>query len=153
MIDIKITPPVSQIRAELNELEDSLKYKAVRSGLVAAIAPVKKTAKATAPKDLGALSQAIGHRMLSKSAKSRLGIPNESIGLLVGATRKVSWVSRDGKSRKSYQTAKYIWQEFGTKNMSANPFLGASLQTHESGLVGRFYQGLAKQLNKLQVKQ
>lgn len=149
MIDAKFTPDLSQTIKELSKLEEELQFKAVRAGLVASIAPVKKSAKSMAPKDSGLLEQSIGHRMLSKRAKGRLSVPNSTVALLVGATRKVKIGSTDGSERKGYQHHKLLWHEYGTKYMNAHPFLEPANELHQAGFLLRFNQGLAKHLAKL----
>nr|WP_300312754.1 HK97-gp10 family putative phage morphogenesis protein [Halomonas sp.] len=124
---------------DLRALEASLQHGAVRAGLVRAIAPTKRLAKRLAPQDTGAMARAIGHRSLSKSAKSRLGIPAQNVALLVGPNRKVNgrWQGRKG-----------MWQELGTEHMEANPFMTPALEQTQSGMAGRFYHGLRDYLDR-----
>jgi len=140
VISVDINPAGELLLRQLNELEDGLKIKALRSGLVRAVKPIKAHAKANAPADTGKLRQAIGHVQLSGRAKQRMGIKSSSLAILVGANRRI-----DGE----WQGRKQIWHEFGTAKMSANPFLEKALQYGESGFEGRFYQGLSSYLNKL----
>lgn len=103
---------------ELNALSDDLQRKAVRSGLVAAVKPVKKDMADLAPDEFGSLSESIGHISLSKSAKSRVGVDAESTALLVGPTKKVMEAKMvNGKivSRQRYQGYKANWFEEGVK--------------------------------------
>ncbi|RTR01941.1 hypothetical protein [Halomonas nitroreducens] len=128
-----------QARRDMAGLEHKLQHGAVRAGMVRAIAPVKKTAKANAPKDSGDLARAVGHRSLSKRAKGRLGLGADTVALLVGTNRRVGgrWQGRKG-----------LWQEHGTEHMTANPFLGPALEQHQSGFGGRFYAGLSRYLDR-----
>lgn len=140
MISVELAPSEDDLLRELNQLEGSLKVKALRSGLVRAVKPIKAHAKENAPTDQGNLKQAIGHVQLSARAKFRLGINNSSLAILVGANRKVGGV---------WQGRKQIWHEFGTEKMSATPFLERALQYGGSGFEERFYQGLSMYLNRL----
>lgn len=125
---------------QLRDLEKSLKNKAVRSGLVEVAKPIKATAKQMAPKQSGALAKAVGHRSVNSRQKQRLGLAKDQVALIVGPNRKVN-----GR----WQTKKGLWQEYGTENMTANPFLGPALDKHQGGNQQRFYQGLQRALEKL----
>jgi len=129
----------AEVRRELADLEVKLRESAVRAGLVRAIAPTKRRAKALAPKDEGHLARAIGHRSISKTAKARLGIAADTTALLVGANRRVN-----GR----YQGRKGLWHEFGTEHMAANPFLSPALEQTQPGFGNRFYAGLAAYLDR-----
>ncbi len=128
-----------QMLADLKKLEQKLQDKAVRSGLVAFVAPIKRKAKELAPKMSGDMAKAIGHRQLSKRAKGRLGIASTTQALLVGPNRKVN-----GK----YQGKKGLWHEYGTERMNMNPFLLPAMQSEASGGASRFYDGLKRALDK-----
>lgn len=129
----------ARARAEMKDLERKLKDGAVRAGLVQAIKPVKKTAKSLAPSDQGNLARAVGHRSISKRAKSRLGIAQDQAALLVGTNRKVG-----GR----WQGKKGLWQEHGTEHMDANPFLAPALSQNLNGFTGRFYDGMSRYLDR-----
>lgn len=130
---------LQQMRRDLQVLEDNIKERAIRAGLVAVVAPVKRTAKAEAPRDSGDLAQAIGHRSINKRQRGRLGMKAGEVGILVGTNRRINgrWQGRKG-----------MWQELGTENMDANPFLWPAMQQHQSGVPGRFYEGLSKYLDR-----
>lgn len=128
-----------EAQRDLAALEQKLQFSAVRAGLVRAIGPTKKTAKALAPRDEGHLAQAIGHRVISKTAKARLGISSESVALLVGANRRIN-----GR----YQGRKGLWHEFGTEHMDPNPFLSPALEQTQGDFAGRFYDGLTRYLDR-----
>lgn len=130
---------VDDIHRQLSGLEEKMQRGAVRAGLVKAVGPVKKTAKSKAPTKTGALRRAIGHKSLSKSAKSRLGIAQDKMALLVGP-------NRNGQGKKG------MWQEFGTGDMPANPFLAPALDASSAGFEGRFYDGLSSYLDRKGLK-
>lgn len=130
---------VADIQRQLSNLEEKMQQGAVRAGLVKAAGPVKKRAKSMAPTKTGALKRAIGHKSLSKSAKSRLDITQDKIALLVGP-------NRNGQGKKG------MWQEFGTEDMEANPFLSPALDASRSGFEGRFYEGLSSYLDRKGLK-
>lgn len=126
-------------RRDIADLERKLQQGAVRSGLVRAISPTKRLAKRLAPHDTGDLARAVGHRSISKTAKSRLGIESDTVALLVGTNRRINgrWQGRKG-----------LWHEHGTEQMDANPFLLPALEQTQSGFEGRFYSGLTRYLER-----
>ncbi|MCP1314388.1 MULTISPECIES: HK97-gp10 family putative phage morphogenesis protein [unclassified Halomonas] len=128
-----------EMQQELRALEDSIRERAIRAGLVAFAAPVKRDAKVLAPTDRGDLAQAIGHRNINKRQRSRLGMTVGEVGILVGANRRINgrWQGRKG-----------LWQEGGTEHMEANPFLAPALQKNQGGGTSRFYQGLSRYLDR-----
>lgn len=128
-----------QALRDLGEFERKLRDRAVRSGLVSFIRPIKSTAKQLAPQETGAMARAIGHRQLSRTAKARLGIAESSVALLVGPNRRVN-----GR----YQGRKGLWHEFGTEHMEANPFMAPALERNQGGGETRFYEGLRKAMGK-----
>ena len=164
-VDIKFIG-ADQLQRRLDSLAESLKTKGTRRALVHAIAPIKATAKKTAPSKTGLLRSAIGHSSLSKSAKSRLSINSSTVALLIGANKKT------GKYRQAY---KQMFIEFGIKahkikpkgrkkalafgdgafngvehpGVKANPFLGNALDAHESRIVPRFWEGLESYLTRI----
>ncbi|SES12527.1 phage protein, HK97 gp10 family [Vreelandella subterranea] len=134
---------LQEIQRDLRDLEDNLKERAIRAGLVSVVSPVKKTAKSEAPTESGDMAQAIGHRNINKRQRSRLGFKAGEVGILVGTNRRINGI---------WQGRKGMWQEHGTENMDANPFLWPAMQQHQSGAPGRFYEGLAKYLDRQRSK-
>lgn len=134
---------LQDMQRELKALEDNIKERAIRAGLVAVVAPVKRTAKSQAPTDSGDMARAVGHLNLNRRQRSRLGFKAGEVGLLVGTNRRINgrWQGRKG-----------MWQEHGTNRMDANPFLLPAMQQHQSGVPGRFYQGLSKYLDRQRSK-
>ncbi|UQI41932.1 HK97-gp10 family putative phage morphogenesis protein [Vreelandella venusta] len=134
---------LQDVQRELKALEDNIKERAIRAGLVSVVAPVKRTAKSEAPTDSGDMAKAIGHRNINKRQRSRLGFKAGEVGILVGTNRRINgrWQGRKG-----------MWQEHGTENMEANPFLWPAMQQHQGGTPGRFYQGLSKYLDRQRSK-
>ena len=170
MIETQFSPPIDQLVARLDQFEDQIKVRAVRSGLVRAAKPLKARVKALAPVRKGSLQSAIGHRTLSKTAKARIGVDPDSAAILVGPTRKVA----DRSGRKINQAYKAIWAEYGTRAHSikakpgsvlaslrrifgtsvdhpgtpARPFLGPALAQSESLISEYFFQGLQAYLDR-----
>lgn len=154
-----------EILRQLRGLSEDLQYKAVRSGLVQAIKPVKSEMKSLVPVKRGHVRDSIGHRQMSKTAKARLNIPADVVALLVGPTRKV------GGQRQSRRAH---WLEEGTKPHKIQPkqrgrllafagrfsrrvqhpgtrathFMTSALDRGQSELQSRFYQGLSSYLKK-----
>ncbi|MEL7893512.1 HK97-gp10 family putative phage morphogenesis protein [Vreelandella neptunia] len=131
------------MRRELSVLEDNIKERAVRAGLVAVASPVKRTAKQLAPTESGAMAKAVGHLNINKRQRGRLGFKPGEVGILVGTNRRINGV---------FQGRKGMWQEHGTERMAANPFLLPALEQHQSGAAGRFYEGLSKYLDRQRTK-
>lgn len=134
---------LQEIRREIKQLEDSLQERAVRAGLVQVVSPVKREAKRLAPSDSGDMARAVGHLNINRRQRSRLGLPAGTVGILVGTNRRIN-----GR----YQGRKGLWQEHGTENMAANPFLWPAMQRHSSGAAGRFYKGLSRYLDRQRKK-
>lgn len=134
---------LDEVQQELRALEDNIKERAIRAGLVALAAPIKRTAKANAPADTGDMAQAVGHRNINKRQRRRLGMTPGEVGILVGTNRRIN-----GK----WQGLKGLWHEGGTEHMTPNPFLLPALQQHEGGGAGRFYQGLSRYLDRQRSK-
>lgn len=130
---------LQEMRRELKQLESNLQERAVRAGLVKAVAPVKRTAKQLAPQDTGDLSRAVGHLNINRRQRSRLGLKAGTVGILVGTNRRIS-----GR----FQGRKGMWHEHGTEHMQANPFLWPAMQQHAGGAAGRFYEGLSRYLDR-----
>ena len=129
--------------SELRMLESNIKERAIRAGLVAVASPVKRTAKQEAPSDSGDMANAVGHLNINKRQRSRLGFKPGEVGILVGTNRRINGV---------FQGRKGLWQEHGTENMDANPFLWPAMQQHQSGAPRRFYEGLSKYLDRQRAK-
>jgi len=121
MIEIKFEGlEPEQLIKELHKLGDALQEKAVYAGLTELAKPIKQHMKAYAPKKTGALSESIGQRRISKTARARLGIPVDQAAILVGPLKKV---------RGKYQGYKANWMEKGTKPHDIKPRkLGGSLK-------------------------
>lgn len=134
---------LDSMRRELQALEDNIKERAIRAGLVSVVAPVKRTAKSEAPTDSGDMARAVGHRNINKRQRARLGMKLGEVGILVGTNRRIN-----GR----WQGLKGMWQEHGTENMDANPFLWPAMQQHAGGAAGRFYEGFSKYLDRQRTK-
>lgn len=130
---------LDRMQRDLRDLEENIKERAIRSGLVAVVAPVKRTAKSIAPTDSGDMAQAVGHRNINQRQRGRLGFKPGEVGILVGTNRRINGV---------FQGRKGLWQELGTERMSANPFLWPAMQQHQAGAAGRFYTGLSRYLDR-----
>lgn len=132
-----------RVKTELSALEKNIKERAIRAGLVAVAGPIKRTAKSIAPKQSGDLARAVGHRNINQRQRSRLGFKAGEVGIIVGTNRKIN-----GR----WQGKKGLWQEQGTEHMSANPFLEPAMSQNQGGTQKRFYQGLAKYLDRQRSK-
>jgi HK97 gp10 family phage protein len=160
---------LQELQRDLKGLEDALQAKAVRAGLVRAVAPIKRAAKAKVPVNTGALRKSIGHRLLSKSARGRLGIASGRVGIVVGPTRKVGGYAQDfvaglvesgveastrtvRRNLKGHQArkrdGKWVTYSYRHPGQQAQPFLGPALRENTEQLQSRFYEGLHKYIEK-----
>lgn len=89
---------LQDVQRELKALEDNIKERAIRAGLVSVVAPVKRTAKSEAPTHSGDMARAVGHRNINKRQRARLGM---RLGE-VGTNRRIN-----GR----WQGLKGMWQE------------------------------------------
>ena len=147
-LEYQITPPIADMVKELNALKEGLGEKGLRSSLVAGAAPLKSAMKGTVPVgDTAALQQAIGHVSISKRAKSRLGVPDATAAILVGSNRKIAV-----NGRKIWQGRKAHWMEEGTKHISPKGWMAQALSAAGGQMEARFYDGLAKYLERQRAK-
>jgi hypothetical protein len=167
VIDIEFNPPITQLRKELGELEKALRDKALHSATVYAAKPYKDAMKREAPQDTGILRQAIGHKKLSKTARARLGVPEQDSALLIGPNRKVRGRARGRVAAMLEAGAKphiirprrrrgvLSWvRGMAVKSVRhpgfrANPFMRRAYETAGGDVQRRFYEGLAKHLDRL----
>lgn len=138
MIEIRFDPNPNELIKSLQLLSKDLQVKALRSGIVSAIKPVKAAMKQMAPKKYGGLAGSIGHVNLSGTARGRIGAGGQ-IAILVGVVRR---------SQGRLQYRKAIWHDLGTKKMKATPFIDAAFKATEAGFDGRFYKGLGRYLKR-----
>lgn len=171
MIDEKFDPSIDELLGKLKQLEQSTQTKALRSGLVAAIKPMKADMKQDAAVDTGDLSKSIGHSTLSKTAAARLGgVGGVNLGagvlaLLVGPNRRVggkpqAWKANllDGgtkphqisprKGKALSLGGKGVARSVSHPGIEATNFMKQAYESNLSGFQGRFYEGLAKFLKK-----
>lgn len=133
--------------SQLKELEKGLEGKAIRLGLTQSIRPILAQMKRTVPVGEGYLKKAIGRLTISKRAKQRLGIPSDTIAILLGANKKVL---RKDKTKAS-QRSKAIFEEWGVakKNRPADPFMAPALESNIESVENNFYNGLQAYINKV----
>lgn len=125
MISAKFDPPIKSLLKELEGMQEGFAERGLNSALVAAAAPVKKSIKANAPKESGALEKSIGHRKLTKRMRAALRIKPGQVAIYVGPTSKQEsrFRKKDGsyaKAKRS-QVGKAHMVEFGTKPHTIQP--------------------------------
>jgi len=169
MFSLNLGHELSTLLKELNELEDSVKNKVVRSGLVALSKPLKKSMASKAPKDQGYLAQSINHKSLNKRQKSRMNIAADDVAILVGPNKKVNGFSQSRKANLVENGVKahviqsnnkplkigptgYASGKIKHPGIKANPFMANALQDNESNLQGLFYKGMAKSLDRIRAQ-
>lgn len=145
MITVRLDGNEKKIVKQLGQLSKDLQKKALRSGIVAAIKPLKSYMKQRAPKRTYDLASSIGHVNLSATAQGRIGT-NSQIAILVGAVKRSA-------GRLLY--AKASWYDIGAKkgrkfshSTRATGFISNSLKANEAGFDTRFYKGLGRFLNR-----
>lgn len=167
MIDIEFSPSIEDLQEELEKLEKTLRDKALHSATVYAAKPYKDAMKAEAPQDSGILKQSIGHKKLSKTARQRMGVPADDAAVLVGPNRKVHGVARARVANLLEEGAKphiikprhrrgwLSWvaglavKSVRHPGFQANPFMQRAYERAGGDVQRRFYEGLAKQLDKV----
>lgn len=160
---------IDELLAELDQLIVKLQNKAVRSGLVAVAAPVKRTMRELAPKQHGSLAQSVNHRLLNKRQKARLSIADDQVAIIVGPNKKVqganvAWKANmlehgikahNIKPKKSNKKGVLrIGGDFASGDIKhpgvkANPFMARAIEQHQGDVEPRFYQGLTKALARI----
>ncbi|MBV2138578.1 MAG: hypothetical protein KUF79_17360 [Candidatus Thiodiazotropha sp. (ex Ctena orbiculata)] len=116
MIDnVEFNPPLEGLIASLQELEGDLPVRGMRSALVASIKPFKANLRGRIHDVTGSLKRSIGHKSLSRTAKTRLGYNANQVVLLVGATKKVAGSIGAPPGKKWDQNYKLHWLERGVK--------------------------------------
>jgi len=167
-----MSPSPDDLDKELAELEEALQGKAVRTGIVAAIKPVKAEMKSFFPRRTGSLAASIGHLALSKSATTRIGAGGYQTTILVGPTRRVpgrgsmGWLANildqgakphiirpKARRRKSNSSAAVsfggrAYRSVNHPGVRATNWMEKSFDRHSSGFESRFYQGLRKFIDK-----
>ena len=167
LIDIEFTPPIAELEKALGKLEKTLRDKALHSATVAAAKPYKDAMKREAPLDTGILRLAIGHKKLSRTAKGRLGIASDDSAVLVGPNRKVRGRARARVAALLEEGAKphiirprkrggvLSWvaglavKSVRHPGFRPNPFMRRAHESAGGDVQRLFYQGLAKQLDKI----
>lgn len=160
---------MAEVHKDLEGLAADLQSKAVRAGLVKAVSPIKRAAKQNVPVLSGDLKKSIGHRLLSKTARGRLGIANDRVAIVVGPTRKVNGYAQDFVAglvetgvepstrtvrrnlkghRARKRDGKWVTYTYHHPGQKAHPFLGPALREHGDKMESRFYQGLTRYLEK-----
>lgn len=81
------SPPIDNLKRDLDRLSDVLKDKAVKSGLRSAAVPVKRAMRGTVPKKTGLLASSISHKLIRGSP---ITPSRDDFELLVGPTKRVS---------------------------------------------------------------
>jgi HK97 gp10 family phage protein len=169
MFSLNLNNELSTLLKELNELEDVIQSKVVRSGLVTLSKPLKKSMAANAPKDQGYLAQSINHKSLNKRQKSRLNIATVDVAIIVGPNKKVNGFSQSRKANLVENGVKahviqsnnkplkigrtgYASGKIKHPGIKANPFMANALQENESNLQDLFYKGMAKSLNRIRAQ-
>jgi len=172
MNNLDIQVDTQAIQKQLDSLADGIRTKAVRAGLVKAVAPIKKTMKALAPKLTGDLAKAVGHKTLSKrdagridlfaGGSNRVSVANPGVAIIVGPNRKNAkgynqaykatlvehgvkrTFRRYKKPRLRTRYSGYLYEGF-----RGSFFMARSLDQNQSGMTDRFYQGVAAYLNRI----
>ncbi len=114
MISARLQPAAEIIQKCVEQLGDRLQNKALTAGLRKSAQPLKDVMRALTPTRTGVLRRSVGHRTLSKSAGSRIGLKSDQRGVLVGPIKAVAdpgYARSPGK--KVFQQHKAYWLEYG----------------------------------------
>lgn len=172
MNNLDIQLDTRAIDQQLEALADGIRTKVVRAGLVKAVAPIKKTMKALAPKLTGDMAKAVGHKTLSKrdsaridlfaGGSNRVSVANPGVAIIVGPNRKnrkgynqaykATLIEHGVKpSFRRYKNARLRSRYSGymTEGFQGSYFMAKSLEQNESGMTDRFYEGVAAYLNRI----
>ena len=172
MIYFEANDDIEKLIIELNQFEEKLKHKVVRSGLVSLARPVKKSMKANAPQDDGDLAKSINHKLLNKRQKSRLSIDSDEVAILVGPNKKVNGFHKgfianfieDGVKPHSIKAIKkhdktmkfgsgdFFSGEINHPGIKANPFMERSIDQNDQNFEELFYKGMARTLDKIRAQ-
>jgi len=90
MTKVSVEIDTTAIQKELNALSEELKYKAVRAGVAKVSGSGAKIMKQKVSVDRGEIKKSIRRRMISKSAKRRLGYGDNAVVQYVGSIIQVS---------------------------------------------------------------
>lgn len=148
MISIDLKASFKDSIDTLAEMESALQQKAISRALTPAVATVRDAVRRNIRIELyktGSLYKSIGRRKISKTAKQRLGIPAESVAIIIGPSRNPK-----GSDNKT-QFIKTLVHEFGSekKNIKPTRFLSRALESTEGAMQQAFFEGLEAYLNKI----
>lgn len=175
MIYFEGSDDIDNILKSLDTLEEKLQKKTIRSSLVYVAKPIKKDMKTLAPKKSGLLAASINHKQLTKTKKQRVGISDSDAAIIVGPNKKingsdVAWRanfieegvrSHEINSKVTKKLGRSLKLKIGNRVLSgdvvhpglkANPFMEKSIRQNESNIEERFYQGMAKSLDRIRTQ-
>jgi len=176
MITLTTNNDIDNILKSLADFEIKLQNKAIRSGLTAVAAPIKKAMRQNAPKKTGRLAASITQKLLNKSQKASLSITNTDVALVVGPNKQtptftnVSWRAifieegvraHEINTKVTRKLRRSLKLKIGGRvltggvkhpGLKANPFMARSIEQNKSSIEPRFYQGMAKMLDKIRVQ-
>ena len=116
MIHARLQPAAEIIQRCVAQLGDRLQNKALTAGLRGSAKPLKDVMRSLTPTRTGALRRSVGHRTLSRSAGSRIGLKSDQRGVLVGPIKAVADTGYSrSPGKKIYQQYKAYWLEYGTR--------------------------------------
>ena len=121
MIELTLSvEPLPIIAARcMQELSTTLQTKALASALSGAATPLKAAMRSTVPVRTGALKRSIGHRRLSATAQSRIGVTGYAKAIIVGPIKKVKDAGyARSPGNRIYQingAYKALWLEYGVR--------------------------------------
>jgi len=147
-------PELDKILKDMRQLAPKLQKKGLTQALRKGMAPVRKSAKAKAPVDTGALKKAITVRTNSKLGR-REGGAAVQLGIRGGAKEYANNAQnrREGRAGKSYEQGGnqfyFRFLEFGTSKMAARPFLRPALQENISKTTQIVTEELRKAIDRI----
>jgi HK97 gp10 family phage protein len=175
MITFENSNDIDKILESLLELSATLQVKAIRSGLSSAANPVKASMRSLAPRKSGRLAESVNHRQIKEKEKSGYNVKPNDMAIIVGPNKKidgtdVTWranfieegvrsheintkfTKKLGRSLKLKIGNKVLGKGVTHPGIKANPFMAKSIKQNDSNVPVRFYQGMAKTLDKIRAQ-
>lgn len=141
---------LKEVQRQLESVAQETRAKLLRSAMRAAFKPVLEDAKARAPRDTGALAEGL-------TLASARGSSDDSIavGIVVvnnSARQKQATMAAaafgEGQSKTLPPSRRWHFEELGTANSPARPFLRPALIRGAAGVVGALQAEVAKRVRK-----
>ena len=136
---------LAELRDKLLALGPEVGAKVLRTAAREAMKPVLAEAQRLAPRDTGALHDAIV--LVAKMPKSALTLTR--VGLKIRALKRTFNVPTKAESEAISARARWHFAEFGTAHTKAHPFLRPALETHKDAVISSLKAEIAKRVERV----